>query len=105
MGVTAISDAWDISAGGVRDLQRKLSDYYGVDGIWIHGDFYHEECHEILYDVLAFWDGDEEHFIADEVPVYGHGPSGAAGVFEGDLPSKEEVQSVVAAAEERDADD
>lgn len=88
-------DTWDISAGSKRDLEERLSDYYGVDEIWHDGDYYHEGRGEYLYDVLTYWDGEDEHFIASDVPVYGHGPSGAVGVYTDDLPDKDAVVSVV----------
>jgi hypothetical protein len=87
---------WDV---GTRELQDQLDEYYGVEGIWIQGDYYHEGRDELLYDVLTYFDGDDEHLIADDVPVFGHVESGAVGVDREDLPSKETVQSVVDAAE------
>lgn len=92
-----------IWGGSTRDLQKKLSDHYDVDQIWIRGDYYHEERDEMLYDVLTFFDGDEQHFIAEDVPVFGHFESGAAGVNIDDLPPKEDVQSVVQASGGGDA--
>lgn len=92
-------------AGGKRDLQQKLNRHYGVEGIWHNGDYYHEEREEILYEVLTYFDGEEEHFIDDEVRMYGHDPSGAVGIDRESLPSKERVQEVVEAANgEREAD-
>lgn len=89
----------EVWAAGTRDLQDKLDEYYGAEGIWCLGDFHHEERDEILYDVLAYFDGEQEHFIDDDVPMLGHGPSGAVGMRREDLPPKERVREVVDAAE------
>lgn len=85
---------WDISAGGSRELDQKLSEYYGVDEIWHQGDFDDGEGGYYM-EVLLCWDGDDEHLIAEDVPVYGHGPSGAMGCYEDDLPDKERVREKV----------
>lgn len=93
------TDTWDFSAGSMRGLQEKLSDHFGVEEVWHEGDFFHEERDELLYEVLIYWDGDQQHFIADDVPVYGHGPSGAVGCWEADLPDEETVHAVVEVAQ------
>lgn len=92
-------ETWDISAGSYRDLDKQLSSFYDVDEIWYHGDFYYEQRGEFVYDVLVYWDGDEEHFIAENISIYGHGPSGAVGCYTDDLPSKEMVAALVDAIE------
>lgn len=86
---------WDISAGGLRELDEKLSEYYGIDEIWYQGDYDDGEGGYWL-DVLLYWDGEEEHFLADDVLVHGHGPSGAVGAFEEDIPDKETIREKVA---------
>lgn len=116
MGVVPVSDTQDggsdqldesvinendeIWAGAPRDLGKKLDRYYGVEGLRLQGDFYHEGRDEILYDVLVFFDGDDYRYIADDVTIFGHGPSGAAGVDPGHLPQKKRVREVVEAAED-----
>jgi len=82
---------WD---GGPRDLGRLLSRYYG-HRVRLQGDWYHESNDEYLYDVLVYCDGDKNHLVKKDVSVFGHGPSGAAGVEADALPSKERVQQVV----------
>lgn len=89
-------------AGDRRHLQQKLSQYYGVEQIWLSGDWYDESSDETLMDVMTYFDGDEEHLITDDVPMYGHGPSGAACVEKDDLPDKDDVLAVV---EEADQDE
>lgn len=86
---------WDISAGGPSDLNQKLTEYYGIEEIWHSPDFHDDRRDETFCEVLTYWDGDEEHYVAHDVPVYGHGPSGAVGCFIDDLPSKELVRAVV----------
>lgn len=98
-GGASENEAHQIWAGGTRDLQEKLSERYGVDELWLKGDHYDEEADEHVYDALVYFDGDEEHLIADDVPVFGHGPSGAAGVYKDTLPSEEEVMEVVNGAD------
>lgn len=95
-------DEGQMWAGGPRDLQERLTEYYGVeDGqIWTRGDHYDEEQDEVLMDVLTYFDSDEEHLIADGVPQYGHGPSDAACVERDDLPSEDQVRDVVEEADE-----
>lgn len=93
------SDSEELWAGSPSDLEDKLNDHYGVEGICIRGDYYHEAREEYLYDCLVYFDGDEEHFIADDVPILGHAPSGAAGVALEDLPGELTVQRFVAAVD------
>lgn len=81
------------------ELEKKLDQHYGVDGIWYYADFHHEERDERLHDVLVYFDGEGEHFIADDVPILGHGPSGAVGVDREVLPPKQKVHEVVESAE------
>lgn len=91
---------WDISAFDPRELGEKLADYYGVEGpIRYQGDWYDAEQDEMLYEVLLYRDGEDLHLIADEVPVHGHGPTGAMGVWVDELPDKETVRAVVDAVE------
>lgn len=80
---------------GLRDLEEKLSEHYGVERIWLQADYYHEARNETLYEVLTYFDGEEEHFIADDVPVFGHDESGAVGILVDDLPPKEMVADKV----------
>ena len=86
---------WDISAVGERELDEKLSERYGVDEIWHQGDYDDGEDGYWL-EVLLYWDGEQEHFLADDVPVYGHGPSGAVGCFVEELPDREDIRAKVA---------
>lgn len=94
------NDDGQMWAGGKRDLQSCLSEYYDVDSIWIQGGWYDEESGETLMDVLLYFDGSATHLITDGVPMYGHGPSGAACVEKDDLPSKEDVRAVVQEADQ-----
>lgn len=84
-------EIWD---GGRRDLENKLADWYGIESLSLMGDWYDEERDEMLYEVLVLYDGEKEHLVAEGVPVFGHGPSGAAGVYADDLPPKDEVTEV-----------
>ena len=95
---------WDISAAGPRELEEKLSDYYGVESIHHHDDHYREDTGEYVLEALTYWDGETEHFIAADVPIYGHGPSGAAGCWKDDLPNQETVEAVVEAAQSPNAE-
>lgn len=88
-------DNGQVWAGDPAELQEKLGRHYGVEGLRYNGDFYHEGRDEYLYDVLTYWDGDEEHFITGDVPMFGHGPSGAVGMDRDSLPPKEAVREVV----------
>lgn len=97
LDVNDSGQVWDASP---RDLERKLERHYDVDGINLRGDFYDRDTGERLMDVLTYFDGDRHHLIAEDVPVYGHGPSGAAGVDSDSLPPQERVQSVVETAEQ-----
>lgn len=79
-------------AGGVRDLEKKLERYFGVDGIGLQETFegsagYHHEA-------MVLRGREDTHLLSEYVGVIRHGPSGAAGVSKEDLPSKEEVENV-----------
>lgn len=82
-------------APGQRWLHEALDEYYGVEGLWLNADYYHEDRDELLYDVLTYIEDGEEHFIAEDVPMSGHGPSGAVCVNRDDLPPQEEVEAAV----------
>lgn len=85
----------EIWSGGNRHLEQKLDRYYGVEGLRLCPDWYDEERDELLYDALVHSDGGEEQLVAEDVPVYGHGPSGAAGVKVEDLPDGDAVKTTV----------
>lgn len=82
-------EVWD---GGRRDLERKLADFYGVESVGLRGDWYDDENDEMLYEVLVVYQDGEEYFIDDEVRVFGHLGSGAAGVDVDDLPERQELR-------------
>lgn len=90
-----VNENGEIWAGDPRDLGKKLGQYYGVEGLRLRGDFYHEDRDEMLYDVLVYFDGGSFHFVADDVPMFGHGPSGAVGVDPNTLPSEDRIRAVV----------
>lgn len=82
-------EIWD---GDRRMLENKLADWYGVDSLWLQADWYDDGADETLYDVLVLYDGEDDRLVAEDVPVFGHGPSGAAGVNLDDLPTDEELR-------------
>lgn len=71
-------------------LEEALKDHYGVNGLWLTDG------------MLVYFDGDEEHPIADDVGVYGHYESGAVCVLEDELPGKQAVQTIANLAGDRD---
>lgn len=91
------NDDGEMWAGGPRHLEEKLTEYYGIQNgqLWLMGDYYDEEEDERVMEALVYFDGEEDHLITDEVPEFGHGPSGAAGVEKQDLPSQEAVDDVI----------
>jgi|GEM_PF-4550354 len=82
-------------AGGVRDLEGKLDEYYDVVGIRLQAVY--DDGDEVHHEAMVLDDGNDRHLLQDYVPVFGHGPSGATAVDREDLPSKDEVQEAAEA--------
>lgn len=76
-------DDGEMWSAAEHELEAALADYYGAENLWLQDDS------------LVHYDGDEIHVIDDDVPLFGHGPSGAVCVKQEYLPSQEEVDEVV----------
>lgn len=86
------NDDGQLWAAGVRELESKLADYYGVNTISLQAEV--EDGDDVHHEAMTLGIGEDSEALADYVPVFEHAPSGAAGVSKDDLPSKSEVKEV-----------